>query len=79
MNSPEQIFLVPSLEQPRVLKRIIKRAKTKSTQKIKVFAFTRNIHRVNNFSKLDEVQNISYEIIVSFDDSNLANRFFLYL
>lgn len=73
MKKQEMIFLVPSIEQPRVLKRIIE--ESNNYEKIKVFAFTRNIYRMNNFSKLDEINNIDYEIVGSFKDSDILGRF----
>jgi succinoglycan biosynthesis protein ExoL len=77
MNNKELIFLVPSLEQPRVIKRILQSGKTYS--KIQVLAFTRNIYTVNNFYKLNNIDNISYEILGSFNDSDLISRFMLYI
>jgi len=77
MLDKELIFFVPSLEQPRVIKRILQEAKSYS--KIKVFAFTRNIYSVNNFYKLDKADNISYEILGSFNDSDLLSRLSLYM
>lgn len=77
MKDTTLYFLVPSLEQPRVIKRILQSQKEYS--KIYVLGFTREIYSVHNYKKLDGVENISYEIVGSFKDSDLFKRLFLYI
>lgn len=66
------IFLVPSLEQPRVVKRIVDTSK--KVDRIKIYGFTRTIYRVNNFEKLQAVSNIELKIIDAIDTSKYTDR-----
>ena len=70
------IFLVPSLEQPRVIKRIVE--KSEKYRNLQVLAFKRKIHNVNNYSKLLSIDNVQIEIIGEMADKAYFSRFLLY-
>ncbi|TMM53795.1 glycosyltransferase family 4 protein [Maribacter algarum] len=55
------LVLAQSLEQPRVVKRIIEKAK--DYDKIEVFGFKREIHEVNNFGILENYENVKLNIV----------------
>ncbi|MDP5230858.1 MAG: hypothetical protein NWQ38_10730, partial [Cellulophaga sp.] len=76
-NKKEIIFLIQAFEQPRILKKIIE--KSYEFDKVKVYGFTRKIHAVNNYSLLDDYDNIDYEISGVFTDKKYSNRIFSYL
>ena len=79
MISPKRklIILVQSLEQPRVIKRII--SQSRQYDQIIVYAFRRKIYKVNNFSLLNEINNINYKIIGTFDNGSKMHRTFLFI
>jgi hypothetical protein len=76
-NNEEIIFLIQAFEQPRILKKIIE--KSFEYKKVKVYGFTRKIHAVNNYSLLDDYDNIEYKISGVFTDKKYFNRIFYYL
>lgn len=63
MPSKNQTLLIiaQSLEQPRVVKRIIE--KSKEYDHIEVFGFKREIHEVNNFGILEGYENVKLNIV----------------
>ncbi len=71
------IYLVQSYEQPRIIKRIID--SVNNFDSVKIYGFSRKLHNVNNFSKLDAFDNISYEILGEFKNRSYINRISLYL
>ena len=77
MDNDTLIFLVQSLEQPRVIKRILSESKKK--KKVKVYAFRRKIYRVNNYKILEKNENLELNIIGTFDNKSFFWRFVLYL
>ncbi len=66
------LMLVPSLEQPRVIKRIIE--KLQEYESIEVYGFTRKIHQVNNYDILQEQKNIKLTVVGEFSDSKYYDR-----
>jgi len=59
-NSP-LLILAPSLEQPRVVKRIIE--KSKEYKQIHVYGYKRELHEVNNYKILEDYENIDLKIV----------------
>jgi succinoglycan biosynthesis protein ExoL len=76
-NKEEIIFLIQAFEQPRILKKIIE--KSFEYKQVKVYGFTRKIHAVNNYSLLDDYDNIEYKILGEFTDKKYFNRLFYYI
>src|SRR5690606_4525867 len=68
----KMIMLAQSLEQPRVVKRIIE--KSHEYESIEVYGFNRKIHAVKNYSILQDYPNISLNIVASFTNSKYINR-----
>ncbi|MEO0572683.1 MAG: hypothetical protein AAF039_13335 [Bacteroidota bacterium] len=75
-NKEQIIILAQSLEQPRIVKRIIEKASEHDT--VKVYGFTRKIHAVNNYSVLHDYENIDITIIGSLANSRYVSRVFMY-
>jgi len=73
----EFIFLVPSLEQPRIVKRIIE--KSKAIKDVKVYGFKRPLYQVNNFDKVKEYPNIEVKIINNLNNEKYFGRIFSYM
>ncbi|SNQ44090.1 glycosyltransferase family protein [Cellulophaga lytica] len=73
----EILVLAQSLEQPRVVKRISELSK--SYKKVIVFGFNRNIHKVNNFSALNNFSNVEINIVGNLSNSQYLNRLKSYL
>ncbi|SHG36152.1 hypothetical protein [Flagellimonas flava] len=71
------IVLAQSLEQPRIVKRIIE--KSSEFDSVKVYGFTRKIHAVHNYSVLQDYDNIDITIVGSMANSKYASRAFMYL
>ncbi|WBU88812.1 hypothetical protein [Cellulophaga omnivescoria] len=68
----EIIVLAQSLEQPRVVKRITELSNL--YKKVIVFGFNRNIHKVNNFSALENFSNVEINIVGNLSNSQYLNR-----
>ena len=71
------IILAQSLEQPRIIKRIIE--KSLEYKVVHVYGFKREIHSVNNFSVLNDYDNISLSIAGNMSNSKYLSRIFCYL
>ena len=67
------IILAQSLEQPRIVKRIIE--KSFEYEKIQVYGFNREIHSVNNYGILKDYSNINVNIVGTFYNNKYLNRF----
>jgi succinoglycan biosynthesis protein ExoL len=70
------IILAASLDQPRIVKRIIE--KSGKYDVVEVFGFKRQIYNVNNYDKLAECNNVKVFIIGSLYDGKYWNRLYLY-
>lgn len=66
------IILAQSLEQPRIVKRIIEKSLEYET--IQVYGFSRKIHAVNNYGILNDYSNIEIKIVGTFSDNKYLNR-----
>lgn len=71
------IVLAASLDQPRIVKRIIEKANHYDS--VEVYGFKRRIYNVDNYDKLKTFRNIEITIIGTFSDGKYINRLFLYL
>lgn len=76
-NKTHLIFLIQSFEQPRILKIILDAAK--DFDDIFVYGFDRKIHSVGNYKILENLANIKYQIVASFEDGKYINRTLGYL
>lgn len=70
-------MLAQSLEQPRIVKRIVE--KSHDFKRIHVLGFKRSIHSVKNYSLIEELPNVELTFVASFHDSKYINRFGAYL
>ncbi|WP_150452387.1 glycosyltransferase family protein [Arenibacter lacus] len=66
------IILAQSLEQPRIVKRIIE--KSFQFENIQVYGFKRTIHAVNNYGVLEDYPNVDVELVGTFSDNNYLSR-----
>jgi len=74
----EQLYVVAqSLQQPRVVKRIIE--KSAEYKKVKVYGFRRDFYNVDNSAKLADYPNIEVEIVGLLKNEQYLHRVFLYL
>lgn len=71
------IILAQSLEQPRIVKRII--GKAQDYKYVQVFGFTRGIHAVGNYRNLEFYENIKVEIVGSLANNDYKNRIKAYI
>ncbi|SMP19953.1 hypothetical protein SAMN06265375_103102 [Muriicola jejuensis] len=71
------IFLVQSFEQPRIIKKIIEASSEYS--RVSAYGYMRKIHAVNNYSVLDNYENIDYRIVDTLSDGQYFKRIFSYL
>jgi len=67
------LILAQSLEQPRVVKRIIEKAQ--EYKEIEVFGFKREIHEVNNFGILENYHNVKLNIVGTMANYQYLKRF----
>ncbi len=66
------IILVQSLEQPRAVKRIIE--KSLEYDKVCVYGFDRAIHKVSNYSVLEDYKNIEIKVVGTMENNQYLNR-----
>lgn len=71
------IVLAQSLEQPRIVKRIIEQSQ--EFDKLTVYGFKREIHAVNNFGVLQNYDNIEVRIVGNLFNEKYFQRLFTYL
>lgn len=70
-------ILASSLDQPRIVKRIIEKAAQYET--IYVYGFKREIYNVNNFDKLTLLPNVKLFIIGTISDGKYLSRIYFYV
>jgi len=74
----DQLYVVAqSLQQPRVVKRIIE--KSAEYKKVKVYGFKRDFYNVDNSAKLADYPNIEVVIVGLLKNEQYLHRMFLYL
>lgn len=71
------IMLAQSLEQPRIVKRIIEQSS--EYRQVDVIGFRRQIHTVKNYDVLKNYKNITLKTIGSIPDGKYLRRIFAYL
>lgn len=71
------IVIVQSIEQPRIIKKVIE--KSKEYNHIDIYGFDRKIHSVKNYDALEDYSNVSIKIISSFTDGQYWTRIGGYL
>lgn len=71
------IILAQSLEQPRIVKRIIEKSSEYSS--IDVLGFKRQIHAVKNYSLLEDYDNIKVSLVGSISDRKYVKRIQAYI
>lgn len=71
------IMLAASLDQPRIVKRIIE--KSFVYDRVIVYGFRRDKYNVDNFSKIKEYSNVEINIVGNLKDGKYLSRLFLYL
>lgn len=69
--------MAQSLEQPRIVKRIIEKSLEYET--VQVYGFSRKIHAVNNFGILKDYPNIHIKIVGAFSNKKYLNRIWGYI
>lgn len=75
-NQYKIIFLAQSLEQPRIVKRVIEYSKR--YEKVHVYGFKRRIHEVGNYKKFEQYKNIELHFKGSIENNNYLSRLKLY-
>lgn len=76
-NHKRLIVLVQSIEQPRIIKKIIEMSEV--YEHVDVYGFDRKIHSVNNYKVLDAYNNVKVRIVSSFTDGSYVTRIGGYL
>ena len=76
-NNNRLIVLAQSLEQPRIVKRIVE--KSEEFDSVQVYGFKREIHDVNNYAILDNHKNISLTIVGKMSNHKYFGRIISYI
>lgn len=76
-KSKQLIVLAQSLEQPRIVKRIVE--KSSEFDAVIVYGFNRNIHKVNNFDLLDRYDNVKVIEVATLSNQRYGSRIWSYI
>lgn len=76
-KNKQLIVLAQSLEQPRIVKRIVE--KSAEFETVVVYGFNRNIHKVNNYDLLNKYDNVSVKEVATLSNQKYGSRIWSYI